>query len=240
MVSPGRVLLVVAADRREFAAVLAGGRFHPVDCGVRWAAEGFIGERRALLVANGAGRLQAAGAVELACQFAEPDAIVSTGFAGATRPGWRLGEGVAVSRVLQPGVSLEYAVKLPGFLDAEPLKTGTLVTIDRVAQSPEDKRCLAEMGADLVDMEASAVAQAAQLRGVSFYCVRAVSDLASEHFPIDFNRALRKDGSFSVPSIVWQAGLRPARWRALLRLQQNAAAAAATLSSLLHTCQFPA
>lgn len=240
MVPRKRLLLVVAADKRELDALLDRGGFTRVRGPVRWAWNGRLGESEAVLVANGAGRAQARKAVEWAEGKFAVKAVVSTGFAGATQPEWRLGEGVLVERIRQADLSLEYAVKLPVLLADEAPRKGSLITIDRIAQTSEDKRRFAAEGADVVDMEASAVAQAAERMGVPFYCVRAVSDDAEQRFAIDFNRALRPDGSFSVASVVWQAGWHRDRWRALLELRENARVAAKTISNLLLSCQFPA
>ena len=197
-----------------------------------------MGGRRALLVANGPGRENAAKSVELAAEQFPIAAIVSTGFAGALDPSLKVGDAFLAGRVIQFEGGLKYPVELP----AKPLETpaivGTLLTIDHVAQDASTKASLRQHGAGAVDMEAAAIAQQAAQRGLPFYCVRAISDKAATNLGIDFNAARRSDGTFSGWRIAGQAGLSPSRWLELFSLWRDAQKAAATLARLLTQCRF--
>ena len=74
---------------------------------------------------------------------------------------------------------------------------GVVCSIDHVAQTAAEKRQLARQRRCAVEMEAGGVAERAEARGLPFYCVRVVTDLAGEDMANDFNRALRPDGHFA-------------------------------------------
>jgi adenosylhomocysteine nucleosidase len=239
VVSGEPILLIVAADRREFAALVErDAGFEPGPFGLRWSRYGQLNGRPALLAANGAGRENAASAGRLASEIHSISAVVSTGFAGALDPELKVGDAFLSSHVIQHGGGLKYPVELPVNAVETRAKTGVLLTIDTVAQDSITKARLRESGASAVDMEASAVAEQASRRGVPFYCVRAISDEAESNFGIDFNAARRADGTFSGWQIVGQAGLSPERWRELLSLRRDAQEAAGTLARLLTQCRF--
>ena len=231
------MLLLVAADRLEFSG-FEGLVFRPRD-GVRGVAAGELNGVPALFAANGSGRRAAAAAARTLADINPPTALVSTGFVGAAAAEYKVGDIFAAERIwsdLGEG-RVEYSGKLPGCPKGS-CRRGALLTVDRVVQSAEEKRLPAASGAQAVDMEAAAVAEVAAERSLPFYCLRAVSDAAETSFPVDFNRALRADGSFSAASIVWQAGLSPARWRRLARVKRDAGRAAHSLAAFLSTCEF--
>lgn len=112
------------------------------------------------------------------------------------------------------------------------------MTVDRIVQSARVKAELAASGAEAVDMESAAVAAVAAEYGARFYCLRVISDAANADLPLDFNRAVRRDGSLSVRNLALQAVLRPAAWKGLLDLRRNANVAAAALARCLARCDF--
>ena len=112
------------------------------------------------------------------------------------------------------------------------------MTLDMIVQSARKKAELVASGAVAVDMESAAVAEVAADCGARFYCLRVISDTADADLPLDFNRALRRDGSLSVWNLVSQAALRPGAWKGLLRLRRDASLAAAALARCLAQCDF--
>lgn len=237
MVPAQPLLLIVAADRREFAGFEPSRwALQPASIGVRWSARGMLAENAVLLVANGPGRLNALGALETACRVATIQGVVSTGFAGALAPELHIGDVFLAQTVLEFGTGVEYSVSLPEC--AEPAVRGRLLTIDSVAQDPATKAALRQTGADAVDMEAAALARAAQQRQLPFYCVRAVSDDARTSFEVDFNAARRADGTFSGWRIAAQAGLSPRRWRHLMDLKRAGEQASRNLAAFFERCRF--
>ena len=82
-------------------------------------------------------------------------------------------------------------------------------------------------------MEAGGVAQRAQARGVPFYCVRVVTDLADEDMANNFNQALRPDGHFATINI-----LRGALRNPLVRLPELIPVAQSLCSGRRYTGRF--
>jgi adenosylhomocysteine nucleosidase len=232
-----RVLLIVAADRREFGGFDSGRwRLRPVRIGADWAAAGQLRDTPVLLAANGPGAANVLGALESASRSAALRAVISTGFAGALDPRLRVGDVFLAHTVLEFGTGLEYAVSLPECV--EPAVRGRLLTVDSVAQDAATKARLRQTGADAVDMEAAALARAAHGRQLPFFCIRAVSDDARTSFEVNFNAARRPDGRFSGWRIAAQAGLSPRRWRHLMDLKRAGEQASRNLAAFFEHCSF--
>ncbi len=232
------LLLLVAADWREFRPLCGlEGRFAPCEIGLRWAAWGALNGKLALLAAHGPGRENARQAVQVACAQFAVSAVVSTGAAGALDPDLRVGDTFLPSLVIEFRSQVEYAVRLPAFCP-EGARRGRLLTVDTVVQDADSKADLRESGADAVDMEASAVAAEAEVRGLPCYCVRAISDEAETSFPLDFNRARRGDGTFSGWELMAQAAVQPSSWKELWALRRDAEVAFQALGNFLQGCEF--
>jgi nucleoside phosphorylase len=108
-----------------------------------------------------------------------------------------------------------------------------------VAQTAAEKRRLRSGGGSVVEMEAAGVADRAAARGVPFYCVRVVTDLAGEDMANDFNRALRPDGHFATMSILRDTLRNPlVRLPELLRLRNRCVRAARVLGDFIADCRF--
>jgi adenosylhomocysteine nucleosidase len=219
----------------EFSAMMSlmqgrGRTIAPLD----WSYSGAIGRYEVLFAAHGAGWKRAAAAVDAVYASFRPDAVISTGFCGALDPELRIGEAVVGTVVAGPDRSYR----------AEPLRTGAVYgsgvvsSIDHVARTVEEKRVLRASGASVVEMEAAGVAERAEALHLPFYCVRAVTDTASEDMANDFNAALRADGHFDTMLIFRHALSRPvARIPELLRLRRNCKRAARTLGEFFADCQ---
>jgi adenosylhomocysteine nucleosidase len=108
-----------------------------------------------------------------------PKLVLSAGFCGALKPGYRVGDVILADDVIAEGEG--WPVPWPGDLAAgewqPPLHRDRLVSVPRLAGEAADKQALAERhGAGAVDMESATVARACQAAGLPFGCVRAVSD----------------------------------------------------------------
>ena len=228
------MILVLAADRLELQELCDIKLLKRSVVGV----EGKLSGQQARFVASGPGVKNARAALEAVCQMETPSAIVSVGYVGALDPTLEVGQIFLARRVKRMGEKVDYQGELPAFPTAEGVAQGTLLTIDRVAQTSQEKRMLRQSGADAVDMEAYAVAGEAAKRALPFYCVRVVSDHAHTDFPVDFNRARRADGTFAGWRILAQAGLNSSRWKRLLDLKRDAELASQCLAEFLKTCEF--
>src|SRR5262249_48117739 len=117
--------------------------------------------------------------------------------------------------------------------------TGTLLSMDRVAQTAEEKRYLRRLGASAVDMEAAGVLSRVREWGMPLYCIRVVTDVAGESFQIDLNTARAAQGRFNTPRILAAAMRRPLSGvPELFELQRRSVAAARSLGEFLADCSF--
>ncbi len=107
-----------------------------------------------------------------------------------------------------------------------------LLTSPRVANYAEKRRLASAYNADLVDMEAAAIARLAAMRGIPFYCIKGVSDSFTDRL-LDFNRFLSPGGQFHLARFVPFALLRPWCWPALIRMGENSKRAAQSIAQLL-------
>ena len=107
-----------------------------------------------------------------------------------------------------------------------------LVTNPIVADEAEKQRLASAYKADLVDMEAAAIARLAQMRGIPFYCIKGISDGYTEQLP-DFNRFISPNGQFRTLRFVLFAILRPKHWPALIRMGENSRKAARSIADSL-------
>jgi adenosylhomocysteine nucleosidase len=225
-------LLFIAADPRECSALLTHWQdSRPLQLPVNWARAGHWKGREVLAIANGAGAGRAFAAVLVAPR---PSAICNIGFCGALDASLRIGDIVVATEVRNGDQS--YPAHLP---TANLPTTGAVASIDHVAQTAAEKSNLRATGASIVEMEAAGVARASEDLGLPFYCIRAVSDLATEDFANDFNAALGPDGQFSVLRLVAGAMASPKkRFSELMRLKQRTALASQKLGDFLANCSF--
>jgi adenosylhomocysteine nucleosidase len=145
------------------------------------------------------------------------------------------------SGALTTGVETGAAYNVAGVVDA---RTGErfqcdagagdrwLVTSPIVANESEKQRLASTYKADLVDMEAAAVARLALMREIPFYCIKGVSDGLHDKLP-DFNRFIRSDGQFNLTGMVLFAILRPWYWPGLIRMGENSKRAAVSMRESL-------
>jgi adenosylhomocysteine nucleosidase len=201
-----------------------------------------IAGARVEVVLTGAGPKNAASAVSKAIHAAADafDLCISSGLAGALRPEYRIGQ-VLAARAVKSGSerpadesdtlpSSEALVSFAGDCGA------TLVerfhTSGRVIGSAAEKKYLGET-ADAVEMESFAVLEEAHHRGVPAVAVRAISDSADEDLPFDMTGIFTEEGRISMPLVLAQVARHPQSLSAVLKLGQNAKAAAAALAEFL-------
>ncbi len=104
-----------------------------------------------------------------------------------------------------------------------------LVTSPKVADEAEKRRLAAAYNADLVDMEAAAIARLAATREIPFYCIKGVSDSLDAQLP-DFNRFIAPDGRFRTRQFSLFALFRPWHWPALVRMGENSRRASQSIA----------
>jgi adenosylhomocysteine nucleosidase len=153
------------------------------------------------------------------------DLVFSVGWVGALKPDLLPGTAHNVSGVVDARTGERF------YCDAG-AGNRWLVTSPIVAGHEEKQRLASAYNADLVDMEAAAIARLAQMRGIPFYSIKGVSDGLGDKLP-DFNRFIRPDGQFDLTSLVLFAILRPWHWPSLIWMGENSRKASRNLRDSL-------
>jgi adenosylhomocysteine nucleosidase len=190
----------------------------------------FFENERAVLVCGGMGAEAARWASEAMIQLYHPAALESVGFAGALDPRLEVGTLLGVKRVIdsRDGSKADAAV---GYW--------TLLTVESISGAAEKAKLAAAYDADAVDMEAAAVARAAQAHGLPFLALKAVSDGYDFDVP-SFERFLGSRGDFRSARFLAFAAVRPWLWARLWRLARNCAKARNALCGWLEQYNHPA
>jgi adenosylhomocysteine nucleosidase len=234
-------ILLVAAEKAEFAGILARcNKVQATNWNIRFGRSAEWKNCRLLLAANGPGPLLSGAATDAAGNgigMENLDAIISTGLCGALDPALEVNGIFAASRVTAASGEPAFAASLPS--TGRPFASGILISGDRFVGTVEEKRALHATGAGAVEMEALAVASRAAKNGIPFYCIRVVSDRATDEFEIDFNQMRDASGRFQLPRIVLHALAKPAsRFPELMKLKRNSESAAKALGDFFDDCRF--
>lgn len=168
----------------------------------------FFQEHEVVLVCAGIGPAAARRAAEALISLFQPHVIYSTGFAGG------LDAGLQVGNIVRPSVVIDTSDGSRTALDGT---QGVLVSFAEVATPAQKAKLRESYGAVAVDMEAAAVARAAESRGIKFSAIKAISDTTAFELP-PMNRFVNPDGSFSEMRFAGYAALRPWIWPNVARL----------------------
>jgi len=175
------------------------------------------------LICGGIGTEAARRATEAVIREVGPMRVISVGFAGA------LDGSLEVGRVLEPRAVINAA---DGVRTEVGSGEGILVTSKSVADKEQKLRFRKAYGAVAVDMEAAAVAQGAQARGVEFAAFKAISDAADFSLPA-LDRFVAHDGSFQSVRFMCHVALRPWLWGSTIALARNSTKASQALCGAL-------
>ncbi len=174
-------------------------------------------------VCAGMGPAAATRAFAYLRQLAEPEVLLSIGWAGA------LQEGIAAGSVLKPDEVLDVATG-ERFRTDRPGE-GLLVTLSRFAGDREKQRLHRSYPAALaVEMEAATLARLAAANGIGFRAIKAISDDHRLTLP-DLNPFLTSRGQFATARFVAHALVRPRYWATLARFGRDANLAAERLAA---------
>jgi len=180
------------------------------------------GNTEIVAVCAGAGLKAARRAFAAAEALGPLDVVVSIGWAGALRPAFQAGRAYHITGVVDAQTG-------EAFPTSAHSAKAWLATSHQVAGKAEKGQLAKAYQADLVDMEATAIARLAAARRIPFYCIKGVSDGALDHLP-DFNRFIGKTGQFKFIRFILFAALRPWWWSALIKLGRQSKQAAQGLN----------
>ncbi len=218
-------IAIIAAMEREVAPLI---RSWKVSATVRTMEHGgrrfrLFENGDAALVCGGIGAEAARRATEAVIQAVKPARVISVGFAGALNGSLRVGD------VLEPRAVINSA---DGVRTEIGSGEGILVSSATVASKEQKSRFGKAYGASAVDMEAAAVAQGAQARGVEFGALKAISDATDSSLPA-LDRFVADDGTFHSVRFALHVALRPWLWGTTIALARNSSKASQALCSAL-------
>ena len=179
----------------------------------------------AAMICGGIGAEAARRATEAVIQAVKPTRVLSSGFAGALEDSLKVGD------VVEPRIVINAA---DGVRTEVARGEGILVSYASVAGTEQKARLAKAYGALAVDMEAAAVAQGAQARGVEFAAVKAISDVAGFEMP-DLDRFVSRDGTFRTARFACHVALRPWLWGTALTLARNSSKASKALCAAIES-----
>lgn len=178
-----------------------------------------------ILVCGGIGAAAARRASEAVIAIFDPKVICSAGFAGALDPNLKVGDVYRPHMVINAGDTSRAMVESGD---------GILVSFGSVASPAQKAKLRDSFAAHAVDMEAAAVARAAEARGKEFIVVKAISDEIDFAFP-GMDRFVDANGKFSEARFAFYAAIRPWLWPSVIRLARNSNRAARALCVSLRT-----
>src|SRR5208337_2260080 len=177
-------IAIITAMEREVARLIQSWNVRMIEHdGRRYRL--FENENAALLCA-GIGAEAARRATEAVISEVNPLRVVSVGFAGA------LDDSLQVGDVLHPRTVINAA---DGVRTDVSTGKGILVSAATVAGKEQKARLGKAYGAIAVDMEAAAVAQGAEARGIEFAALKVISDDVDFNLPA-LDRFIAADGKF--------------------------------------------
>ncbi|MFZ0685466.1 MAG: hypothetical protein WAM89_07965 [Terriglobales bacterium] len=220
-------IVVIAAMEREVRPLIRGWKLRTMEHdGRRYR---LFEKGRAVLVCGGIGAEAARRATEAAIHEMNPARVISVGFAGALDSSLRVGD------VVQPRTVINAA---DGARTEVASGSGVLVSSATVADSQQKARLGKAYGACAVDMEAAAVAQGAEARGVEFGAVKAISDTLDFKMPAGespMDRFVAKDGAFRSFSFACHVAVRPWMWGTTIALARNSSKASRALCGAIES-----
>jgi adenosylhomocysteine nucleosidase len=215
-----RIAIIVAMER-EVRPLIRDWKVRTMEHGGRRFR--LFENAEATLICGGIGAEAARRAAEAVIREVNPVSVISGGFAGALDPALQVGH------VLEPRTVINAADGVRTEIGGG---EGVLVSSATVAGKEQKIRLSKAYGAIAVDMEAAAVAQGAQARGVRFGAVKVISDVADFNLPA-VDRFVAANGRFQSVRFASYVLLRPWLWGATISLARNSVKASRALSDAL-------
>jgi adenosylhomocysteine nucleosidase len=199
-----------------------------------------------VLAKSGMGSDRARELTRFICRKYTPSSLLIAGFGGGLAENVVPGDLVVADRLideraaydneLSPDASLmasARAVTGEGFQ----VHCGPLVTVPHVVETSERKRLLLQRfpGALALDMESAGAAAVAEVEGVPWLAVRAITDGVTDDLPLVFERYANIHGETSLPRVIGAVALRPWKIPALIQLGKRAELAAGNLAAFVES-----
>ena len=218
-------IAIVAAMEREVRPLIGGWRIRTIEHAGRQYR--LFENGQAALICGGIGSEAARRATEAIIQAVNPALVLSVGFAGALDGSLQVGAVIEPRTVINAADGVRTEIGL-----SEGVGEGVLVSSNTVAGKEQKSRLRKAYGALAVDMEAGAVAQGAQARGIEFATLKAISDDADFELPA-LDHFLASNGRFRSAGFAVHVALRPWLWGTTIALARNSSRASKALCDAL-------
>ena len=200
----------------------------------RWpTGNAFVGEwqgRPIVLIRSGMGCDRARRALAEIAEKFELEQVISIGYAGALDPALKVGDLVVADQVVYCETLKSYSLDKELLSGMPKAHRGTLLTVDRVTATPQEKKSLREkFSAVAVDMETFALATEAETHHLPLISVRAITDTADQEL-IDCSHLVADDGDVSKLKAGWHILTHPGDLKGMIDLGQHAKTATANLT----------
>jgi adenosylhomocysteine nucleosidase len=186
----------------------------------------------AVAVCGGIGAEAARCATEAVIVKYSPQWIISAGVAGALVSDLKVGDSIFPAVVIdsQDGSRHETGIQSAP-MGQSSLGRTILATYPEIASVAQKQQLAKSYGAHAVDMEAAAVARAAENHGLPFIVIKTISDGPNFEIP-EMNHFIR-NGHFQTRSFVVHVAFRPWLWLTVAQLARNTKIASANLCAWL-------
>jgi adenosylhomocysteine nucleosidase len=199
--------------------------------------EGELDGKIVAIAIGGMGREAARRAAGVLVDGHRPSWMITAGFAGALHPDLERND-LAVPAEVIDTEGQRFAIDCPEALGAGIRHSaGRLLTVDRLILGSSEKQELhRDSGADLVDMESSAVAALCAERLVRFLAIRVVSDDARKDLPREVASLITQSGSYRIGAAFRAIWNRPSSIKDFWTLHEHALEAADRLARFVVRC----
>ncbi len=219
--TPMSKVAIVAALEREIAPLITNWtRIQREHDGRKFT---FFEQDDIVAVCGGIGMQSTRRAAEAVIALYHPAELHSVGFAGA------LNKSLHVGDILSPGVVIDGR---DGSRHDVNGGTGTLLTFMAVADAAQKRKLAQAYSAAAVDMEAAAVAAAADTHRIVFGATKVISDELDFDMP-GIGNFISVEGRFKTPGFVLYVVLRPWLWKSVVVLARNSRKASRALCANL-------
>jgi len=160
-----------------------------------------------------------------------PQCVISIGCAGALEPSLVIGEAVVADKLIDDSDGGKIWSATPALIDMVGTcceragvkhRTGSTVSTDSVAATPEHKEKLARIyGALAVDMESARVASWAAASNIPMLSIRTISDSAADSLPPELSGMFDRDGNIRLLPALASLAAKPSILSRMYRLQTN-------------------
>jgi adenosylhomocysteine nucleosidase len=216
---------IIAALNREVAPLVHrnNGRYKCDSLSYPKGIDVWTSEDTVIAIA-GMGEGRASLAFEAALSTGPISEIISAGWAGACLLGQSVGSVVKPSTIVNARTGERF--------QCAGGDGSVLATVASFAGTEEKHRLNATYGATAVEMEAATVARLAQMHGLPFRAIKAISDTSDFDFP-EIERFHTLDGQFREAAFGAYVMLRPWLWRPVLHMAKGSKLAAESLCAEL-------